>query len=80
MKKKRSYSTKKAVAEFAALYIWARFMIIGAFINALLVVMFGPHNKLGTVGILFCVVIYITSAFFMVFHLIRYLRYYFRQE
>ena len=80
MKKKRSYSTKKATAEFAGLYIWARFIAISGFTNALLVVMFGQHNKLGVVGILFCVVLFIISVFFMIFHYVRYLRYYFRQE
>lgn len=39
--------------------------------------MFGPHNKLGVVGILFYAVLYVTSVFFMIFHFIRY---YFRQE
>ncbi|MDM5155454.1 hypothetical protein QUF88_17075 [Bacillus sp. DX1.1] len=80
MKKKREYFPKKASGEYVSVYIWMRFTVIGAFINALLVVMFGPHNKLGLVVLLFLWFLIVIGAFFMIFHLIRYLRNYFRQE
>ncbi|WP_242217357.1 hypothetical protein [Bacillus cereus group sp. BfR-BA-01380] len=80
MKKKRSYSTEKAIAEYGGLYIWARFMMIAIFTDGLLVILFDSQNKLWVVTILFCVVLFIISVFYMIFHYVRYLRYYFRQE
>ncbi|WP_242217359.1 hypothetical protein [Bacillus cereus group sp. BfR-BA-01380] len=80
MKKERSYSTEKAIAEYGSLYIWMRFMMIAVFTDVLLVILFDSQNKLWVVTILFCVALFIISAFYMIFHYVRYLRCYFRQE
>ncbi|MDM5155450.1 hypothetical protein QUF88_17055 [Bacillus sp. DX1.1] len=80
MKKKRSYSTEKANVEYGGLYIWARFGILSTVMNGLLVLMFGQFNVFGDVVNTFLEFLFPISAFFMIFHLVRYLRYYFRQE
>ncbi|WP_242217353.1 hypothetical protein [Bacillus cereus group sp. BfR-BA-01380] len=80
MKKKRSYSTEKAVAEYGDLSIWVRFGVLSIFMNGLIVVMFGQFNVFGYVVNTFVGFLFLISAFFIFFHLVRYLRCYFRQE
>ncbi len=80
MKKKRSYSTEKAVVEYGGLSIWMRFMIIGLFLNVLIVVMLGQFNVFSDIVNTFVEFLYLIIVFFIIFHLVRYLRCYFRQE
>lgn len=80
MKLPKNYFPEQAAKEYGSFYIWMRLLIISAWVSGLLALGYGQFSIMGYTVLIPLIFFIIIGGHFMIFHYVRYLRNYKRQE